>query len=84
MTEYSRQKAIAWLKEELDRCRRAPDLNGCKMQPQRPVVQRCGNCRGGDAGQVADGHFGRQIGRQRGGRLHLQRPGACRQVGLQV
>lgn len=42
MTEYRRQKAIAWLKEELDRCRRAPDLNGCKMQPQwQEVIDVC-------------------------------------------
>ena len=34
MTEYRRQEAIKWLRAERDSYRRAPDLNGCQMQPQ--------------------------------------------------
>ena len=34
MTEYKRQQAILWLRSEAERCRRAPKLNGCPMQPQ--------------------------------------------------
>lgn len=34
MTEYRRQQALAWLKEEADRCRRAPEINGCPMTPE--------------------------------------------------
>ena len=42
MTERRRQQAILWLREEADRCRRAPDLNGCQMQPQwQEVLDVC-------------------------------------------
>ena len=34
MTEYKRQQAILWLRAEAERCRRAPKLNGCPMQPE--------------------------------------------------
>lgn len=42
MTEYKRQKALSWLREEADRCRRAPDLNGCPMQPEwKEILDVC-------------------------------------------
>lgn len=34
MNEYRRQQALSWLRAEADSYRRAPDLNGCPMQPQ--------------------------------------------------
>ena len=34
MTEYKRQQALEFFREEADSCRRAPYLNGCPMQPQ--------------------------------------------------
>lgn len=42
MTEYRRQQALAWLKEEADRCRRAPVLNGCQMKPEwEDMIENC-------------------------------------------
>lgn len=42
MTEYKRQQAILWLRSEAERCRRAPKLNGCPMQPQwKEILDVC-------------------------------------------
>ena len=34
MTEHRRQQAILWLRSEAENWRRAPDMNGCPMQPE--------------------------------------------------
>lgn len=34
MTEYKRQQALEFLREEADSCRRAPEINGCPMTPE--------------------------------------------------
>ena len=42
MTEYRRQQALAWLRAEAESCRRAPDLNGCPMQPEwQEIIDVC-------------------------------------------
>ena len=42
MTEYKRQQALEFLQEEADSCRRAPDINGCPMQPEwQEIIEVC-------------------------------------------
>lgn len=42
MTEDRRQKALAWLRAEVENFRRAPDLNGCPMQPEwQEIIEVC-------------------------------------------
>lgn len=42
MTENRRQKALSWLRAEVENCRRAPDLNGCPMQPEwKEMIEVC-------------------------------------------
>lgn len=42
MTEYRRQQALAWLREELLSLRHAPEVNGCPMKPEwEEMIANC-------------------------------------------
>lgn len=42
MTEYRRQEAIKWLREEADSYRRVPVMNGCQMKPEwEDMIENC-------------------------------------------
>ena len=42
MTEYRRQQALEFFREEADSCRRAPEINGCPMTPEwQRILDAC-------------------------------------------